>query len=183
MHVANSASPFLQYGLNDPSQVQSPVMEDAKKDIRGNARRGVIEHGKEVAGGRLNEFLSDDALHRLAPDELLPSGFRGAFMCVLHCVRHDTPRALAKVRIVGLEIHLRHFQIENWLDGSLVLGDNQAARFSLILGLHALAMPGLIFLSVEHSVRTPVKTELVLHFADFQLRRNSRKSRSPHGNE
>jgi hypothetical protein len=64
---------------------------------------------------------------------------------------------------VGLEIHLRHFQIENGLGGGLVLGGNQAARFGLILGLKALAMPGLIFVGVEHSVPTPVKAELVLH--------------------
>ena len=109
--------------------------------------------------------------------------FVETFVGVLHGIRHETPRALAKLRVVGLEIHLRHFQIENGLGGGLVLGGNQATRFSLILGLQAFTMPGLIFLGVEHSVRTPVKAELVLHLRVSQLRRNSRKSRSLHGNE
>jgi Carbohydrate phosphorylase len=61
------------------------------------------------------------------------------------CIRHETPRARAKLRAVGLDIH-----------------------------------PGLIFLGVEHSVRTPVKAELVLHLWASQLCRNSRKPRSPH---
>jgi hypothetical protein len=138
-------------------------MEDTKKDIRGNAGLGMVKHGEKIAGGRLDEFLCDDALQRLAPDKLLPPGLCGAFIGVLHCVRHETPRALAKLRVVGLEIDLRHFQIENGLGGGLVFGGNQAARFSLILCLQALAMPGLIFLGVEHSVLTPVQAELVLH--------------------
>jgi len=138
-------------------------MEDAKKDIGGNACLRMIKHGEKIAGGRLDEFLFDEALHRLAPDELLPPGFGGAFIGVLHSVRHETPRALAKLLVVGLEIHLRHFQIENGLGGGLVFCGNQAARFDFILGLKAFAMPALIFLGVEHSVPTPVKAEFVLH--------------------
>ena len=61
------------------------------------------------------------------------------------------------------QIHLGHIHVEHGLAGGLVLGGNQAARRGLILGLQALAMPGLIFLGVEHSVQTPVKAELVLH--------------------
>ena len=53
---------------------------------------------------------------------------------------------------------LRHFHIENGLGGNLVRGGNQPARFSLILGSQALAMPGLIFLGVEHRVRSFSRT-------------------------
>ena len=65
MAVANfRPALFRNDGLNDPSQVQSPVMEDTKKDIGGNACLGMIKHGEKIAGGRLDEFLFDDALHR-----------------------------------------------------------------------------------------------------------------------
>ena len=58
---------------------------------------------------------------------------------------------------------LSHFHIENGLGGNLVPGGNQPARFSLILGSQALAMPGLIFLGVEHrpSAQSPAEPLLM----------------------
>jgi hypothetical protein len=67
--------------------------------------------------------------------------------------------------------------------GSLVLGANQAARLGVISGLQAFAMSRATLLGIQHPVRTPGKGETCLAFAGFQLLSNSRKSRSPHGNE
>ena len=62
---------------------------------------------------------------------------------------------------------------EHGLAGGLVPGGNQAARFGLILGLQALAMPGATLRGIEHPGSDAGEGGTCLAFAGFQLRRNS----------
>jgi hypothetical protein len=123
-------------------------------------------------------FLFEDTFQRLAADELPHRAFVSFTSSDTRLHVRSQNCGLWALRYTFAISRLKTGWVAAWL-----FGGNQAARFSLILGLQAFTMPGATLLGIQHPLRTPGKGETCLAFAGFQLRRNSRKSRSSHGNE